>query len=100
MLKSVIAAAVLVLSTTAADAQSQDWNTYDSGHDYLGSQSQDPWTAPDYLQPRQPESSIYSPPTNNSFGEPGYTYPKEPTLGDPRPYRRTDPRTCIGLLCD
>ncbi len=27
-------------------------------------------------------------------------YPQEPTLGDPRPYRHTDPSQCTGLLCD
>lgn len=27
-------------------------------------------------------------------------YPQRPTLGDPRPYRRTAPNVCTSLLCD
>jgi hypothetical protein len=59
------------------------------------------------LYPNQP--NLQSPPASDydrynprsdgeSYGRP--MYPKEPTFGDPRPYRHTNPNTCTGLLCD
>jgi hypothetical protein len=36
-----------------------------------------------------------------TLGDPApRVYGQQPTLGDPRPQRRTSPRYCAGLLCD
>ncbi len=35
---------------------------------------------------------------HSDYGRP--SYPQEPTLGDPRGHRHTDPSKCTGLLCD
>ena len=58
----------------------------------------------------QPDSQVYHPQTYDPYGSQIYQpiyrpyespqYPKEPTLGDPRPYRETDPQACTSLLCD
>ena len=39
-------------------------------------------------------------PRSGTLGGPSFLYPKNPTLGDSRLFRRTDPRRCTGLLCD
>ncbi|MGH8545611.1 MAG: hypothetical protein ACREX3_18700 [Gammaproteobacteria bacterium] len=57
-----------------------------------------PWKqAPVYL----PTPSPYRPQRPQVVAPPMRPYyPQTPTLGDPRPYRHTDPSTCRSLLCD
>lgn len=48
------------------------------------------------LYAREPKPDLYGPSLEGGTK----LYPKEPTLGDPRRFRKTDPRTCYGMLCD
>ncbi len=48
-----------------------------------------------YQRPAIPDDGRKS-----TLGDPSpRLYPQQPTLGDPRPYRRTDP-SCTGMLCN
>jgi len=62
--------------------------SYNSGRSAYGQQSSTP----------RPAASEYDRPTLGD-SQPRI-YGKEPTLGDSRNYRRTNPRTCGSLLCD
>ena len=86
--------AALVVSFLAFPAAAQNYGVpYD--------QRQPPPRSSDFgygaSQPR-PAAGPYDHPTLGS-PEPR-VYGRTPTLGDPRPYRNTNPRTCTGLLCN
>lgn len=95
MSKLRLATVVLSLSMLSAPtlAQSGRFEPFDS-------QRNTPWTSNrsgNYYAPR-PAVGPYDRPTLNNPAP--VIYGKKPTLGDPRPYRKTNPRTCFSLLCD
>jgi hypothetical protein len=53
---------------------------------------------PGHIVPARPAVDPHDRPT---LGDPARRiYGQQPALGDPRPYRRTSPLDCRGLLCD
>ena len=97
-------AAALLLAPAIAQAQyGTNSNTYGGGGTYS------PYGSPTYgnywdrqgSSPIPPGYTVTAPGTPVSPLQPGRRlYPQQPTLGDPRGYRLTDPTRCTSLLCD
>ena len=94
MIRAVLATAMIVALTAPALAQHDSrhgwsWRSNDSGYSWERDSS-----PPGYIpaQPGDRGSSIYDTRPR--------VYPQEPSLGDTRPYRFTDPSRCTGLLCN
>ncbi len=99
-----ILASVLAMAASIVPAAAQYDSGYGSNYGYGQGNTWQPGGAYDTNQPGTWTSQGYTVTTPGTRVSPldgtRRVYPNEPTLGDPRGYRRTDPSTCTGLLCD
>ena len=90
-LKMIALAALLALTVSPALAQYDD-NRRD------GVFGPDSNQRPQLDSPKGRSDAQQAPGAPGGYGQP--YYPKEPTSGDPRSYRHTNPNTCTGMFCD
>lgn len=93
----VVMLTVLFIPAAHAEDWSIDWSPRIGDTAAKLPESRRDTTQDRYSTPR-PATGPYDRPT---LGDPRpVIYPKRETLGDPRTYRKTNPRTCTSLLCD
>jgi hypothetical protein len=90
-MKKIALAALLALAVSPALAQYDD-----NRRDGVFGPNSNQLPQPD--SPKGRSDAQQAPGAPGGYGQP--YYPKEPTSGDPRSYRHTNPNTCTGMFCD